>query len=675
MNLDSSPAEAEAWIENSSIYAAGDVTIDAISDQEIDAIVFAGAVALAGGLQAGVGVSGAGVYTENRVETHISAYIDGDGASGITASSISLNADDTSTITADAGAASLAAAFGLTAGVAVSVGIALATNQIDNEISAYITNADQSVKTTTGGISIDASETATIDALSLAASIALGAGSTAGIAVSGAGAWARNVILSDINAYISNSEIDSHTYVDIDATNEAAIDATIVAASVAVAGGSTAGVGVSIGISIAENRIGATDDPAEVRAWIKNSAVNAQTGALSLNADGRQSVEALVFAGSVALAFAGTAAIGASGAGVGATNLIAADIHAFIEDDDNNNTTTVTGIHATSIEVKADDQSTIHAGAAAASVAFALGGPVGVGFSIGVSLARNEIRNDVAAWIADAANVEARTGDIVIDAGVEEDPTGLPADYGTSQTVALKKGDTVTVGSDVYRFLGEGAKVRPTWESSATAVYLKTGDLVKVMDGDNDGGEVGAIYRYTGANIDPPADSDDDDLAVDLSEENYSDTGSWALVDEFALYDTNSGEVDVETGDFVEVVPGYSILFSSEDTDVDLVQNKTYVSTDDGSVYKYIGTARSSVDLEDEDYFDTAKWLLATPTKDEFGVGGTFYRYLGNDATDLDLTVQDYTDTSAWEQVTRDLRDSRANLQHKLLVLGEDVVD
>ncbi len=572
-----------------------------------------------------MGVAGAGVYTENKIESHISAYIDGDGSTGISAASLSLNADDTSTINADAGAAALSAALGVKVGLSIAVGIALATNEVNNEISAYIANADQFVKATSGDITINASETATIDAVSLAASIALGASVFAsGIAVSGAGAWARNVILSDVNSYILNSEVDSKGKVDIDATNDASIDATIVAASVAVAGGTAAGVGVSIGISIAENSIGKKDDPSEVRAWIMNSAVNAQTGAITVNADGRQSVEAVVFAGSVALAFAGGTAVGLSGAGVGATNLISTDIHAFIQDDDNNNSTAVRGIRAASIEVKADDRSTIHAAAAAASVAFALGGPVGVALSIGASSARNEIRNDVAAWIDDASDVEARTGSIVIDAGVEEDPTGVPSDYNTNQTVALKKGDTVTVGSDVYRFLGEGAKVRPTYESSATAVYLKTGDLVKVIEGDNNGGEEGAIYKYLGADIDAPADEDDDDLAVDLSDEDYSVTARWELVDEFDLYDSNSGEVDINTGDLVEVVPGYTILFTSDDTDVDLTANKVYVSTDDGLVYKYVGSSRNNVDLADEDYFDTSKWLLGSPSQDEFGVGGTF---------------------------------------------------
>src|SRR5206468_3576274 len=96
---------------------------------------------------AGIAVSGAGVYTENRIETHIKAYIDGDGATGISAASIVLNASDTSTIMASAGAASIAAGLGGTVGVGVSIGISLAINEINNQVSAYIANADNQVKT------------------------------------------------------------------------------------------------------------------------------------------------------------------------------------------------------------------------------------------------------------------------------------------------------------------------------------------------------------------------------------------------------------------------------------------------------------------------------------------------------------------------------------------------
>lgn len=119
--------------------------------------MLAGAVAISGGgtTQAGAVFAGAGVYTENKVNTLVKAYIDGDGANtttdGITAASVSLSADDSSVVNAIAGAASVAASFGGTAGVSVAIGLALAFNEVSNDVSAYIANADEGVLTTGSG--------------------------------------------------------------------------------------------------------------------------------------------------------------------------------------------------------------------------------------------------------------------------------------------------------------------------------------------------------------------------------------------------------------------------------------------------------------------------------------------------------------------------------------------
>ncbi len=62
------PVEVQAYIRNSSVNAAGDLTQTAISDQSIDALVVAGSAAVtAGGV--GVGVSGAGAAAINKITT------------------------------------------------------------------------------------------------------------------------------------------------------------------------------------------------------------------------------------------------------------------------------------------------------------------------------------------------------------------------------------------------------------------------------------------------------------------------------------------------------------------------------------------------------------------------------------------------------------------------------
>ena len=150
VDLESAASEIQAYIRNSSIQAAGDLTANAISSQSIDSIVIAGAVALAGGGKAGIAISGAGVYAENAIATDVKAFINGDGADGITANRIALVADDSSSIQGIAGAASIAGSVGGKAGVSVSIGLSLAFNRVDNRVEAFISNADQGVTAPAG---------------------------------------------------------------------------------------------------------------------------------------------------------------------------------------------------------------------------------------------------------------------------------------------------------------------------------------------------------------------------------------------------------------------------------------------------------------------------------------------------------------------------------------------
>src|SRR5206468_2214076 len=67
---------------------------------------------------------------------------------------------------------------------------------------------------------------ATIDAVAAAASLAVGIGDV-GVAVSGAGAIAFNVVLTRTNAYIDSSKITSGGALSLSATGTSGITATI----------------------------------------------------------------------------------------------------------------------------------------------------------------------------------------------------------------------------------------------------------------------------------------------------------------------------------------------------------------------------------------------------------------------------------------------------------------
>jgi hypothetical protein len=165
------------------------------------------------------------------------------------------------------------------------------------------------VTTTLGDIALTADESATINAISTAASLAASIGGQAGLAVSGAGAAATNVILGKTNAYAVDSTLVSAGAVSLDATNESDIHAVIAAASGAFAG-------FALGASVALNQIGDAS-PIEVMAYLQNSDVTA-AAELALTAHSEQAIEAVVVALSVAITAAGSGAIGfaASGSGV-----------------------------------------------------------------------------------------------------------------------------------------------------------------------------------------------------------------------------------------------------------------------------------------------------------------------------------------------------------------------
>ena len=91
-----------------------------------------------------------------------------------------------SQITSIATAVSLAAALSGEVSVAVSLGLSLATNEINNDVEAYITNASHGVTTKSGGISLTATENATITSVAAAASLAAAGSLGVGVAISGA---------------------------------------------------------------------------------------------------------------------------------------------------------------------------------------------------------------------------------------------------------------------------------------------------------------------------------------------------------------------------------------------------------------------------------------------------------------------------------------------------------
>ncbi len=260
------PIPVKAYVEDSGISAQGAYTLTATSNQDINALVLALSAAIAGSSDVGLAAAGSGVYAANEIAVDPQAYQNNDVVSpgtnaGITSGSIALSASDTSSITANVGAAALGLSLGGDGAIAIAIGLSLATNTIDNDVEAYFANISGGVTTTSGGISVMSKENTTIDALSAAAALSVAGSLGVGVAISGAGAEAQNTILGTDNAYVSDTNLTSASTIALNATDASQITANIIAAAVSLGiGVGAGGVGASIGVSVARNFIGNSVD-------------------------------------------------------------------------------------------------------------------------------------------------------------------------------------------------------------------------------------------------------------------------------------------------------------------------------------------------------------------------------------------------------------------------------
>ena len=256
-------AEVNAYLFHTSVSASsGALSLSAADSATIDAIVAAASLAVSIGPDVGIGASGSGVSATNTIGEDVEAYIDGTTSTGVTARTVSLSAQDSSTITATAGAAALSFAFGGDAlGLAISIGVAIGRNEITNHVLAAIEDTTATghatVTSTVGAVSLTAAESAGITATTAAAAVAIGASLGAGVALAGAGAEATNVILIRTDAAIDSASVTSAGNVTLSATNGATITAQVISAAASLGVG-IAGIGASIGISLARNYIGET---------------------------------------------------------------------------------------------------------------------------------------------------------------------------------------------------------------------------------------------------------------------------------------------------------------------------------------------------------------------------------------------------------------------------------
>ena len=524
-----------------------------------------------------------------------------------------LAANDNSTITATAVGASIAVGVSENKNaVAVAIGVSVANNTVNNTVSADLLNAHASA---TGAVNLTTSSDATITAVAVAASVSVAVGQT-GVAVSGGGAESMNIILSTANAYLENSALTSGGNVSLFSNNSSDIEAHVVAVAVAIGFGSNVtGAGVAVGASIAQNYIGYTvgsdvnsPTPAQVQAYAQNSTITA-TGNLTLTANAaKETITATIVAAAAAISGGGKNGIGLAGSGAYVENRVATDIEAYIANvakvqvvggQPGAFESTSGSIQAANVFLTATDTSTITALAVGASLAGSYGGDNSLALSVGVSLASNVIRNQVAAYMLDADANGTNSQKVptigAVTLTTTENATISAQAVAASASVAL-------AGKTGVALSGAGAEatnvILTTTNASIQDSSVATTGTVTI----NSTNTSGITATIVGASL-SVAIGGNNAAGASIGVALASNYVGWNPDGSTASYDDTSDTVlpnGLTQGTTVEISSGVGA----------------------GNVYQYLGpTLTGSIDLKTQDYFDPSEWkqlnLSSAPAETE----------------------------------------------------------
>src|SRR5262249_12710888 len=161
------------------------------SEATIDTLALVISASVGVGESAGIGIALAGAVTVNSIDIITNASIT--GSSNVTSlnAGVTLLATDNSTISGNAVGGLVAIGVGSEAGVSVGVLAAAAVNNITSTTTALI---DSSTVISSGGVSLTANSSSTIRAFALGLAGVVGGGSSAGVAIGGAGSGSGNII-------------------------------------------------------------------------------------------------------------------------------------------------------------------------------------------------------------------------------------------------------------------------------------------------------------------------------------------------------------------------------------------------------------------------------------------------------------------------------------------------
>ncbi len=484
-------SNVQAYVKGTSIDSDGAILVHAVSDAVIDALTIGGA------LTSGASFSGAGSGNTTRNVTK--AFIEG-GTGVINAPAIhaddeiAVKATDTSRIIADAGGVGVVINIATVSGDEVqsgSVGIGAAVNNIENTIQAII--LDTSVTGAT--VTVLAESTANIQVLSIGGAGSANVAAGSAFSFNGAGAGSGNKISNTVTASIDDqNDIDGDTLVrstagqiSVGAVDNSQIkaDAGAVAFALGISQGNSninLSVGVSVAINDVKNKLEATIKDAEVKAF----------GSVDVSAQSTSTIKALTIAGAGSLGLQPILGSGFglqfAGAGAGSGNTIDGSTIAYIAEKAKVETGT-----ASSVSIRAIDQSTIDAIAVAGSVSAQLG--QGASIAIAAAISKNLIDSDVLAYVDDASVHAAGSVEVLASskAGILAKTVGvaMSLNIGVASTVSIAGSgagaqSTNTLTNTIEASLRNGSKIST---QGVGDVRLQASDE-STIDADSGGGSL-----------------------------------------------------------------------------------------------------------------------------------------------------------------------------------------
>ena len=314
-----------------------------------------------------------------------------------TTTSVQVVAVENATITSVSVAAALSIAASGGAGISVAGGGSSAINTITSKTEAYIASSTlgTSGAPVSGGVTVQATDSATIVATeaAIAASVAIGAEVGAGVAI---GISVAENTINDggtgqgyVKAYVTGSDVYANGMFAVQATSSERVSAEVIAASAAISGGSAgfAVAGAGVGVTNSINVLTEAD--------IDFSPTAIVAGAVNVNATDSSVIDAEADAAAVAAAFG--AAVGAAVA-IGITvaeNTIDDAVTAMIQGVPSltiaANPSISQGAGAGTVSVAASEAATIVANAHAAALAVGASPGAGIAIAGGGAVAENAI--------------------------------------------------------------------------------------------------------------------------------------------------------------------------------------------------------------------------------------------------------------------------------------------